>query len=175
MTDPARYNLSMRHTTTATGEQLANALHALGIDFIRGGKANADESLHNHPARLIAALAQSQEARLRLSLIPLFLEHPEYASHVRAAAKKLDLSARLTLQCYYSAAVWLAKKYQIKSAHLPDHFSKKLNLTPADDPEENLRALAKRHEELSGSLTNWLGTYQHAAQVWLKGLELKNG
>lgn len=42
---------------------------------------------------------------MRLSLVPPFLEHPEYASHVRAVAKKLDSSARLTLQCYYSAAV----------------------------------------------------------------------
>jgi hypothetical protein len=33
------------------------------------------------------------------------------------------------------------------------------------------RGLAKRHEELSGARVNWLGTYQHAAQVWLKGLE----
>lgn len=171
MTDPTRYNLSMRHTTTATGDQLANALQALGVNFIRGGKEDADQYLRNHPSRLIAALAQSKEARLRLSLIPLFLEHPEYASHVRAAAKKLDLSARLTLQCYYSAAVWLAKKYQIKSAHLPDHFSKVLNLTPTDDPEENLRALAKRHSELSGSYVNWLATYRHAEQIWRKGFE----
>lgn len=123
---------------------------------------------------MITELAQSEEARLRLSLIPLFLEHPEYASYVREATKKLGPSARLTLQCYYSASVWLAKKYQIKSASLPDHFSKELHLTPVDDPEENLRALAKHHKEASGSLTNWFGTYQHAAQVWLKGLELKN-
>jgi hypothetical protein len=89
-------------------------------------------------------------------------------------AKKLNPSTRLTLQCYYSAAVWLAKKHQITSASLPDYFSKELHLTPVDDPEENLRALAKRHKEASGSLTNWLGTYQHAAHVWLKGLEMKN-
>lgn len=159
----------MRHTTTTTGEQLASALHILGVNFIRGGKG-ADEALHNHPSRLIAALAQSDEARLRLSLIPLFLEHPEYASRVRAAAKKLDPSAQLTLQCYYSAAVWIAKKYQLNIS-LPDHFSKDLNLTPSDDPDENLRALANRHAELSGSYVNWLATYQHAEQVWRKGFE----
>lgn len=163
----------MRHTSTNTGDQLANALHALGVNFLMGGKL-VSESLHTHPSRLIAALAQSDEARLRLSLIPLFLEHPEYESRVRAVAKRLDSSALLTLQCYYSAAVWLAKKYQLKIS-LPDHFSKELNFTPSDDPDENLRTLAKRHKERSGSLTNWLGTYQHAAQVWLKGLELKNG
>lgn len=153
---------------------MTNALHALGVNFIMGGKGTKN-SLYKQPARLIAALAQSGEARLRLSLIPLFLEHPEYASRVRRVAKRLDPSARLTLQCYYSAAVWLAKKYQPKGAPLPDHFSKDLNITLVDNPEENLRALAKRHKELSGSFTNWFGTYQHAVQVWLKGLELKNG
>jgi hypothetical protein len=159
----------MRHTPSTTGDQLANALHALGVNFIRGGK-DADGSLHHQPSRLIAALAQSDEARLRLSLIPLFLEHPEYASRVPAIAQRLDSTAQLTTQCYYSAAVWLAKKYQLNIS-LPDHFSQALNLTPVDDPDENLRALAKRHEVLSGSYVNWLATYQHAEQVWRKGYE----
>ncbi len=162
----------MNKTSSITGDQLANALHVLGINFIMGGKDN-DESLHKHPARLIVALAQSGEARLRLSLIPLFLEHPEYAVHVQKLIKKLNLSAQLTLQCYYSAAVYLQKKYTAKSPTLPNHFSKDLNLTPVDDPEENLRALAQRHKELSGSFVNWLATYQHAEQIWQKGLEFQ--
>jgi hypothetical protein len=149
-----------------------NALHVLGVNFLMGGKGT-DNSFYKQPTRLIAELAQNGEARLRLSLIPLFLEHPEYASRVRTVAKKLDPSARLTLQCYYSAAVWLAKKYKSKSVSLPDLFSKDLKLTPMDDPAENLRALAKRHKELSGSFVNWLATYQHAEQVWLKGLEFR--
>jgi len=162
----------MKNTAPATGDQLANALHELGVHFIMGG-GGGDLSLHKHPAKLIAALAQSDEARLRLSLIPLFFEHPEYASRVRAVAIKLEPSAQLTLQCYYTAAAWLAQKYNLKVS-LPDHFSKVLKLIPNEDPDENLRALAKRHQELSGSRTNWLGTYRHAAQVWWKGLEFKN-
>ena len=164
----------MRHVSTNTGDQLVNALQALGVNFLMGAKGTG-ESLHTKPARLIAELAQSDEARLRLSLIPLFLEHPEYALRVRGVAKKLDPSARLTLQCYYSAAIWLAKKHQPDNLSLPDHFSKDLNITPVDDPDENLRTLAKRHKELSGSFTNWLGTYQHAEQVWQKGLEYRKG
>ncbi|MDI6770234.1 MAG: pyrimidine/purine nucleoside phosphorylase [Anaerolineales bacterium] len=95
----------MSHPVTTTGDQPTNALHALGVNFIMGA-GSKDESLHEQPARLIAALAESKEARLRLSLIPLFLEHPEFAAHVRAAARSLNPSARLTLHCYYSAAVW---------------------------------------------------------------------
>lgn len=162
----------MRHTTTsATGDQLTYALHVLGVKFILG-RQSTGESLYKQPAHLIAALAESHEARLRLSLIPLFLEHPEFAIHVETAARDLSPSARLTLQCYYSAAVWLEKKHFPHRKSLPDLFSKELGLEPTADPEENLYALAKRHQELSGAQVNWLGTYQHAAQVWLKGLKL---
>jgi len=172
-----RHTLQSRRSSGAviTGDQLTDALRALDVNFILGGKSK-DASLHKQPARLIAALAESDESRLRLSLIPLFLEHPEFATRVQNVAKRLNPSARLTLQCYYSAAVWLAKKYQLhKDKALPDYFSKQLNLHPTADPEENLRALAKRHNVLSGRRVNWLGTYQHAERVWQKGLEYKGG
>lgn len=162
----------MSRSANASGDQLTNALRALDVHFILGGQSK-DESLHKQPARLIAALAESGEARLRLSLIPLFLEHPEFAVHVRTVAQRLNSSARLTLQCYYSAAVWLAEKYLTGDTSLPDYFSKDLDLHPTDDLEKNLQDLARRHRELSGANVNWLGTYKHAAQVWLKGLELR--
>lgn len=161
----------MSKPTSVTGDQLTNALRALDVNFIMGGQ-NTGETLHKEPARLIAALSESDEARLRLSLIPLFLEHPEFSEHVRAVAKKLNPHARLTLQCYYSAAIWLGKLYG-RNPSLPDSFSKDLGLYPSEDPERNLQELAKRHRELSGSLVNWLATYQHAAQVWQKGLEFQ--
>ncbi len=139
------------------------------------GGNGSDAALHTHPARLIAALAQSSEARLRLSLIPLFLEHPEFSAHARTVARTLDPTARLTLQCYFTAAVFLAKKYHQKGAPLPDHFSAELGLDCSDDPDENLRSLAKCHKQLSGSCVNWLATYQHAEQVWQKGLDFRKG
>jgi hypothetical protein len=162
----------MRQSDVMTGDQIVTALNALGINFILGG-SGIDVSIHYQPARLIAALAQSGEVRLRLSLIPLFLEHPEYAEFARAVSGRLSPTAKLTLQCYYSAAVWFQQKYQPGGIPLPDHFSKDLGLEPVADPDDNLRALAKRHKELSGSFTNWLGTYQHAVQVWRKGLEYR--
>src|SRR5690242_19775625 len=132
-----------RATIDITSNQLIDALRALDVNFILGGHKQA-ASLHKQPARLIAALAQSDGSRLRLSLIPLFLEHPEFAAFVRTVAKRLTPSAQLTLQCYYSAAVWLAQKYPSTARQpLPDYFSKALNLHPTADPEENLRALAK--------------------------------
>jgi len=56
---------------------------------------------------------------------------------------------------------------------LPAYFLQELNLHSVDDPEENLKALAKRHKELSGTRVNWLGTYLHTVQVWQNGLEYK--
>lgn len=170
----------MRNPSTTTGEQLANALSALGVRFVMDG-TNTKERLHKEPARLIAALAGSNESRLRLSLIPLFLEHPEFAVYVRPVASSLGPRARLTLQCYYSAAVWLQKIYnpRLKSLLgakplLSDLFSRELGLQNTNDPDENLQRLAQRHQELSGEKVNWLGTYQHAAQIWLRGLENQN-
>lgn len=153
----------MSIATGTTGEQLAGALHALGVKFIMGGGID-DKSLHKRPALLIAALAESKEARLRLSIIPLFLEHPEFELHVRTVAKKLDAPARITLQCYYSAAVWLGQKYQTDKQILPDYFSKELNLSPTNNPNENLHNLSERHKQLSHTKVNWLGTYEHAVQ-----------
>jgi hypothetical protein len=174
------YDLLMRRISTNTGDQLAGALHALGVNFILGGEP-ADDSLHKHPARLIAALAQSNESRLRLALIPLFIEHPELASHVRGVIDRLDLPAQLTLQCYYSAAVWLQQEYRWRlnkligeRPSLPDYFSRDLGVQVTTDPDKNLELLAQRHQALSGARVNWLGTYRHAMQVWLRGLELQS-
>jgi hypothetical protein len=149
-------------------DQLAGALCALGVNFVLGGK-DEDRSLFSKPNELIAALAQSSEARLRLSLIPLFLERPEYASYVRKTAKNLELMARLTLQCYYTAAVLLTEKYPELNTTLSNYFADELELNFTDQPEENFRLLAKRHKELSGSHVNWLATYHHAERGWRIG------
>ncbi len=158
----------MNRNAAITGDQLSNTLHILGVNFLLGGQ-NEDAPLHKQPAQLLAALAESDEARLRLSLIPLFLEHPEFAVHVRTVAAGVAPTARLTFQCYYSAALWIAQKY--KRVHpLPDYFSADLGFRPTENPDENLRLLAQRHAELSGESVNWLGTYLHAEQVWQKGI-----
>jgi hypothetical protein len=163
----------MVQPSTITGDQLANALHVLNVKFIFGGDSN-DASLHQQPVRLIAALAESDEARLRLALIPLFLQHPEFESSARSALKRLKAPARLTLQCYYTAAVFLAQIHHLPSS-LPDYFSQDIHLKTTQDPQINLRALADQQRELSGeAAVNWLGTYQHAAQIWMRALELKH-
>jgi len=151
-------------------DQLVAELWARDVRFILGSPSGLPPVIP--PIQLIAALAESHEARLQLSLIPLFLRHPEFFVHASAAAQKLNPAPQLILKCFYSAAVWLEQKY-LSRKQLPDLFSEELGLSPNSDPDENLHALAKRHQELSGSQVNWLGTYEHAADIWLKELELQ--
>ncbi len=168
----------MKTATTVSGEQLANTLHTLGVRFLLGGQPAAKPL---PPVRLLIALAESEEARLRLALIPLFLARPEMAAHAQKAAARLSLPARHTLQCYYTAAVDLQRLHRPRITALlgeprplPDLFSGELSL-PAPEigaPLAHLQALAQRHQFLTDTAVNWLGTYQHAAQTWLKGLAL---
>jgi hypothetical protein len=159
----------MSTSLSFTEDQLVSELWARDVRFILGSPPDHPPAIP--PIRLMAALAESREARLQLSLIPLFLRHPEFAVYASAAAKKLNPASQLILKCFFSAAIWLEQKH-LSRKKLPDLFSEELGLFPNSNPEENLRALAKRQQELSGSQINWLGTYQHAADIWLKELEL---
>ena len=162
---------------TYTGAQLANALHALDVDFVLSNK-DKTSPLKRRPLQLIISLAESDESRLRLSLIPLFLRHPEYAKYVNSALKVTSPAASLTLQCYYTAAVWLQRKYQErlipligKKTALPNLFSKELPVSAKKNPDTNLESLARKHQELSKKRINWLGTYEHGAQRFILHLE----
>ena len=53
---------------------------------------------------------------------------------------------------------------------LPDLFSPELAVSQTGEPALRLQELARRHQALSGVTANWLGTYRHAAETWLKGL-----
>jgi len=160
----------MKSETSVQGDLLANALRFLGVNFVATDQ-EITESIHKHPSKLIKALAQSEEARLRLSLIPLFLDHPEFARYAPKIANSLNNSERLTLQCYYTAAMFLQKKFsslvEIKQ-QLPDLFSTNLNIEHNSDLDICLTNLSVRHQILSQTSVNWLGTYQHAGQIWIR-------
>lgn len=153
-----------------TNEQLVSELWAQDVRFLMGTTPNHPPMLS--PVDLIVALAESTEARLQLSLIPVFLRHPEFSEHVKQASEKLKPNLQLLLKCFYSAAVWLEQRHLLTN-NLPDLFSKELGILPSESPEDNLKKLAEQHQNLSGSKINWLGTYQHAAEVWLKEIELQ--
>jgi hypothetical protein len=156
--------------------RLVAALEALGVYFLRGADASAPTK-HIAPNRLLAGLAASDEARVRLALIPLLLHRPDFAAYANADAA-LDPEAQVVLMCYYTAALYLQRKYRLRLEKLmgcydplPDLFSKALGLRPCTNPDDGLQALAQRHAILSGKPINWLGTYEHAAQRWLTSME----
>jgi hypothetical protein len=59
------------------------------------------------------------------------------------------------------------------SLPLPDLFSHQLGLPLVASPKQRLAALAARQSQLSNESLNWLGTYQHAAETFLRHLELQ--
>lgn len=153
-----------------TEDDLVSELWARDVRFILGSAPNYPPRLS--PQELITALAESNEARIQLSLIPLFLRLPEFDKYVIEVVNKLNPPSQLLLKCFYSASVWLGQKY-LSTKKLEDLFSKELDIHLSENPEKNLEALAIRHCELSGERINWLGTYEHAATIWLREIELQ--
>lgn len=165
---------------TISEDQLVAELWARDVQFLRGRASLPPDTLLSN-AKLIASLAESSDPRLCFSLIPLFLRHPEYSAWVREANKLLTTrSSQITLQFYYTAAVFLQKKYfqriqniMGEQKQLQDMFSKELGFTPDAEPSRALAQLAEQHHLSTGQFINWLGTYKHAADVWLRQMELQ--
>jgi hypothetical protein len=161
-------------------DQLVSELWARDVQFLRGRTPLLSAILLPN-AKLIASLAESSDPRVCFSLIPLFLRHPEYSAHILEANQSLSSQAsKITLKFYYTAAVFLQKKYleRIQSImgeqiQLLDFFSNELGFVPDEEPNIALIQLAEQHHRSTGQFVNWLGTYEHAADVWLRQMELQ--
>ena len=147
---------------------LATTLERLGVHFI-AGKPDSDSEAAESPVALLRGLASSDESRMRLALIPLFLRRPEYALHVEAALSGLPHQAQHFLHCYYTAAQLLQQKYYQtlvelfgNLAILPALFEDALNLAVAGSPDGRLQQLGQVQAHLTGKPLNWQGTYEHA-------------
>ena len=69
-------------------DKLVSELWARDVRFLMGRQFSATPLLP--PVNLMAALAQSTNARVRFSLIPFFLRHPEFSTEVESADKSLS-------------------------------------------------------------------------------------
>ena len=161
-------------TSTPTPPELVGALDALGIVFLAGGTSD----VHLSPIELLQGLSRAPEARLRSAIIPLVLRHPEFAPDARAAAQSLTGVPRVTLECYYSAGFVLQSKYRERlermfgpQTRLPDWFSAGLGLARFAGVDADLRALGDRHAVLTGLPLNWVGTYLHSAERFMRHCE----
>lgn len=162
---------------TIAAADLARALDGLEVPFIAGGSDSTTLQMPQ-PAVLMASLAASDEARLRLALIPLLLRHPEFALHAGSALQLMTPQVQTGFKCYYTAALLLQQKHRdrletvFSRVHsLPDLFSAELQMSDWPDPDTGLRALADRQKALTGRSINWLGTYEHGAMRLLRTLE----
>lgn len=160
--------------TRHSNSDLVDALNSLNVHFLSGGSGATFEA---QPETLISGLAESNESRVRLALIPLFLHHPEFCEVVSSVVSTLSQAAQIYLEVFYTAAHLFQQKYENelavyfgKQLKLPDLFSEKLNILGAE-PDKRLDSLAQQHASLSGRSINWLGTYEHAAERTLKRLE----
>jgi hypothetical protein len=177
MTKRAGFTVSVITESSLTGDRLVAELERLGLRYLsRGPLPEANAPLA--PEALISGLTASSEARLRAALIPLFLWRTEYATAALAVANWISGKPRVTLLCYYSAAIALQRRHATRlrelgrpDVSLPDLFAMALDLPPLDDPEPRLAAVAERHAQLSGEAINWLGTYEHAAATFLRFAE----
>jgi len=160
-----------------SADELVGALNFLGVHFLAGGESVEPVSTLS-PARLLAALAEQADARLRLAIVPLLLCRPELARAVPEAMAYLAEPALTTLKLFYTAAVLLQQEYTSKlqpllgqREPLPDLFSEELRVSPVDGTEVRLKWLGERHRALSGLAANWTGTYRYAAERLIKRLQ----
>ena len=150
--------------------QLIGAMDRLGVHFIIGD--NLPDTVDClSPAELMAGLVVHNDARIRLSLIPLLLQHPEYSEFVQEALDMLDDAQKMIFKLYYTAASLLQLVYYDQiiglvegSQIICDHFFKELAIRDEGTAKERLRELAKRHQEITKLPVNWYGTYHHAAK-----------
>lgn len=161
-----------------TSEKLINELHALGLYLIKGEVSVTLQSPQLSEENLLIGLAEHKDARLRMTMIALFLYRPEIAGLVPDELDDLKISDRKTLKLFYTSAVLLQRIHKDRLREfvsdwkeLPDYFSEELGIPTAGSPQDRLRFLGKRHRELTGKAANWLGTYQHAAKRLLARLE----
>ncbi|HFC12286.1 MAG TPA: hypothetical protein ENJ56_05525 [Anaerolineae bacterium] len=150
-----------------TQAALVGTLEKIGVHFVAGQANGQDESMPLDT--LLLGLARSDEARMRLALIPVFLKNPDCAAYVTDVLSRLAPSQQNLLRCYYTAAQLLQQKYAAQLAllfgsqePLPALFADILQLEHGKSADSRLRQLAQRQAQLSGKLLNWYGTYEYA-------------
>lgn len=166
---------------TITDEMLVAELYRLGIKHL--ARLEIVEPPTIAPIELIRGLALSGDARVRASLILLFLRHPAFHVYVLEAVEQLPPTTANTLKLFYQAAYYL--QIEIESTlkdlvsgwqRLPDLFSQELSLPSTDVPvDELLRLLGEKHRELTSKAYNWSGSYRQNIARFIKHLQRDYG
>lgn len=166
---------------TISDEKLVAELYRLGIKHL--ARLEIVEPPNITPAELIKGLAMSEDARVRGSLILLFLRYPSFHQYTCEVIQQLPLKATQTLKLFYQAAFYL--QIELGSTlrellgdwqPLPDLFSKELNLpSTGSSTDELLSLLGDKHRELTGKAYNWRGSYRQNIARFIKHLKREKG
>ena len=160
-------------------ELLVAELEQLGVRYL-SRLTNEKVRQMRPPHKLLADLIQQPSSRVRSALIALLLARPSYGEHILQAMRQLTHDQAETLKLFYTAAVLLQREYTstlqtflgADYCWLTDFFSTEFNL-PVTNPKEQLKALATLHQQKTGRILNWAGTYQNAALHLLRRWELE--
>jgi hypothetical protein len=149
-------------------EQVVAELSRLGIDYL--SRISDEVAQQPRPVwMLLADIVRQPSSRVRTALIALLLEHPEVATAIPVAVKKVYAKNRTTLKYFYTAAFLLQKinaktlmnKQGKNFQWLPNYFEDELKIKSDIDPEQSLLMLCKKQQEVTGSAINWAGTYKN--------------
>ncbi len=165
-----------------SADTIAAALAQLDVRFIARTGRVSGLRLAKRPVELLVSLAEQEEARLRLGIIPLLLRHPDWARLIPEAVNRVAPRQRDLLKLYYTAALLLQQKYASRLeqslgelAPLTDWYSTELGVPLRGDPDKRLRILARTQSQLSGLALNWVGTYEHAAERLVRQFDVSEG
>ena len=166
---------------TISDELLVAELYRLGVKHL--ARLEIVEPPNITPLDLIKGLASSGDARVRASLILLFLRHPSFHQFVVEAVEQLPPNTANTLKLFYQAAYYL--QIEIESTlkdllsgwqRLPDLFSQELDLpSTGSSVDDLLRLLGEKHRALTGKAYNWSGSYRQDIPRFIKHLRQEYG
>lgn len=149
-------------------DRLVTELHQLGVTYISNRATEVSGPLRP-PEQILADTIRQPSGRVRSSMIALLLLHPSFAEAVPIALTLLNEEHCLSLKLFYTAAVYLQRVYHQELfplltedwLWLPDLFGQEFGISPNISPQEAIRLLGIRHQELTHSFTNWAGTYRN--------------
>jgi hypothetical protein len=161
-------------------EQLVAELELLGVRYLSRLTGYRAQRVRP-PQRLLADLIRQSNSRVRIAFISLLLSYPAYARFIPEVLRYLSLAEQWTLKYYYTAAVFLQKKFAHRLepfltdrwSWLPDWFSAELGIPGQLSFDEQLRTLGRQHRQQTGILLNWAGTYENAAKHLIRRWELE--
>ncbi len=118
-------------------DRIVDALNERGVTYLTGGRGLPSGMSDDE---LIRALVESDDARLRLVIIPLMLSRPELSANVPPLIEHLAPARALDLKQRYTAAVCLQRFWRTRLAEtigetspLPDWFSAEFGLASCDE------------------------------------------